>query len=98
MGTDMNAKRTPAPWRHSANQIVSGATEVCEMSEQYEYGVRKANAQFIVTACNAHDDLVAALEWWQSQMESDACDDMGKLLDEMSAKARAALARAKGEA
>ena len=43
-------------------------------------------------------EMVAALEWWQAQMRDDDCDDMGKLLDGMSAKADAALAKAKGEA
>ena len=44
----------------------------------------------------AAPDLLAALEWWQAQMRDDNCDDMGKLLDEMSAKAHAAIAKAKG--
>ena len=44
----------------------------------------------------AAPDLLAALEWWQAQMRDDNCDDMGKLLDDMSAKAHAAIAKAKG--
>jgi hypothetical protein len=43
-------------------------------------------------------DMLAALEWWQAQMRDDNCDDMGKLLDDMSAKAHAAIAKAKGAA
>jgi hypothetical protein len=46
----------------------------------------------------AAPDMLAALEWWQAQMRDDCCDDIGKLLDEMSAKAHAAIAKAKGEA
>jgi hypothetical protein len=42
--------------------------------------------------------MLAALEWWQAQMRDDDCDDMGALLDEMSAKAHAAIKAAKGEA
>jgi hypothetical protein len=52
----------------------------------------EANARLIAAA----PDLLAALEWWQAQMRDDNCDDMGKLLDEMSAKAHAAIAKAKG--
>jgi hypothetical protein len=50
------------------------------------------NARLIAAA----PDLLAALEWWQAQMRDDNCDDMGKLLDDMSAKAHAAIAKAKG--
>ena len=52
----------------------------------------EANARLIMAA----PDLLAALEWWQAQMRDDNCDDMGKLLDEMSAKAHAAIDKAKG--
>jgi hypothetical protein len=51
-----------------------------------------ANAHLIAAA----PDLLAALEWWQAQMRDDNCDDMGKLLDDMSAKAHAAITKAKG--
>lgn len=52
----------------------------------------ETNAQLIAAA----PDLLAALEWWQAQMRDDNCDDMGKLLDDMSAKAHAAITKAKG--
>ena len=45
---------------------------------------------------SAAPDMLAALEWWQAQMRDDNCDDMGKLLDEMSALAHAAITKAKG--
>jgi len=44
----------------------------------------------------AAPELLAVLEWWQAQMRDDNCDDMGKLLDDMSAKAHAAIAKAQG--
>ena len=52
----------------------------------------KANTHLIAAA----PDLLAVLEWWQAQMRDDNCDDMGKLLDDMSAKAHAAITKAKG--
>jgi hypothetical protein len=55
--------------------------------------VQEATALFA-----AAPDMLAALEWWQAQMRDDDCDDMFALLDEMSAKAHAAIAKAKGEA
>ena len=44
----------------------------------------------------AAPELLGVMNWWLAQMADDACDDMGKLLDEMSDKARAAIAKAKG--
>jgi hypothetical protein len=58
--------------------------------------VRNENMQANARLIAAAPDLLAALEWWQAQMRDDNCDDMGKLLDEMSAKAHAAIAKAKG--
>lgn len=52
----------------------------------------EANARLIAAA----PDLLAVLEWWQAQMRDDNCDDMGKLLDDMSALAHAAITKAKG--
>ena len=46
---------------------------------------------------DAAPDMLAVLEWWQAQMRDDNCDDMGKLLDEMSAKAHTAINKAKGQ-
>jgi hypothetical protein len=54
----------------------------------------EANARLIKAA----PDMLAVLEWWQAQMRDDSCDDMGKLLDEMSAKSHALIAQTKGEA
>ncbi len=42
-------------------------------------------------------NLLGILIWWQEQMRNDDCDDMGKLLDAMSNKASAAIARSTGE-
>jgi len=62
--TDMNitTTRTPGPWR-IVEGVKTGATYV--VGEDGQAGrvefTNKADVQFMVTACNAHDELVAAL-------------------------------------
>lgn len=62
-----NAGRTPTPWR------LAGHDTVASYSLPAPYSVivaecpgyqssREANAEFIVRACNAHEELVAALK------------------------------------
>jgi hypothetical protein len=58
----------------------------------------KANAAFIVRACNAHAELVAALEQLADAVEADLEGDSAGNTDLFLLSARAALARAKGEA
>jgi hypothetical protein len=62
----------------------------------YTHGIDAETLEREAHLVAAAPDLLAALEWWQAQMRDDNCDDMGKLLDEMSAKAHAAIAKAKG--
>lgn len=40
--------------------------------------------------------MLDVLRWWLDQMNDDACDEMGKLVDEMTTKAELAIAKAKG--
>jgi hypothetical protein len=56
-----------------------------------------ANLTAILAMQDSYNEMLAALEWWQAQMRDDNCDDMGKLLDEMSAKAHAAIAKSQGK-
>lgn len=62
----------------------------------YTHGIDAETLEREAHLVAAAPDLLAALEWWQAQMRDDNCDDMGKLLDEMSAKAHAAINKAKG--
>jgi hypothetical protein len=55
----------------------------------------KANAAFIVTACNAHDDLLAALQDFRDAYTHHRLDSQKHALAEA---ARAAIAKAKGGA
>ena len=54
------------------------------------------NLTAILAMQDSYNEMLAVLEWWQAQMRDDNCDDMGKLLDDMSAKAHAAITKAKG--
>jgi hypothetical protein len=62
----------------------------------YTHGIDAETLEREAHLVAAAPDLLAALEWWQAQMRDDNCDDMGKLLDEMSALAYAAIDKAKG--
>lgn len=88
----MDAKHTPLPWEHSGNQIVSGATEICEMEEIYIIGERRANADLIVKAVNCHDDLIAALQaCFDAMSRGMGIEDAH---DSICEQARAAIAKA----
>lgn len=93
---------TPGPWKYDAKTgLIAhdeyddiGFSPVATIHQPYESTPeRVANAQLIAAA----PDMLAALEWWQAQMRDDNCDDMAALLDEMSAKAHAAITKAKGD-
>ena len=80
----MDLKHTPTPWKldpHLFGQIESqdetkliaraGRVEPVTDLDQCE---RAANAEFIVRACNSHDQLVAAL--WHAEAALSSCYDM----------------------
>jgi hypothetical protein len=63
----MNKTHTPGPWGINITAgnrplIDSGSYDIAVVSKQPGESAMHANAAFIVRACNAHDDLVAALE------------------------------------
>jgi len=66
------------------------------MQGGYTQGIDAETLESEAVLVAAAPDLLAVLEWWQAQMRDDNCDDMGKLLDDMSAKAHAAITKAKG--
>lgn len=103
-------ERTPTPWNwddyNGRTQKITGVDKFsdrvliakCESHLLVGPPTVKANAAFIVKACNAHDDLVAALKNWLA-----FCDALeGKPATRTSAEhmealrhdARAALAKA----
>jgi len=61
----MTTQHTPTPWRAIGFTIESHDYDhelVCRVSKSGGGTRIEANAAFIVRACNAHDELVAALE------------------------------------
>ena len=72
MTAETRVEHTPTPWRASKASVFAGETTIAPLvfagvGEDEPYTGRHlqlayANAEFIVRAVNAHDDLVAALE------------------------------------
>lgn len=94
----MNAQHTPGPWRYEYDdngffEITSEVIARRVAFTQRQGDTDEANARLIAAA----PELLDVMHWWLQQMADDACDDMGKLLDDMSKKARAAIAKATGE-
>lgn len=108
----MTQKHTPTPWKIDTaldgKPIIfadaDGGHVVCQMAYERgenDYGAftnHEINAEFIVRACNSHDDLVAALE----QINVLACygsetdtKSMDECMLEIGTAAREALAKAK---
>ncbi len=92
---------TAAPWQHHPLGKIHFEPNknmhlVCNPRENHSIAVaiNENDARLIAAA----PDLLSVLEWWMDQIQNDACDDMGKLLDDMTDKARAAIARATGGA
>jgi hypothetical protein len=77
-----------------SNKCVLMGNAVNNEGELYADSVENLTA--ILAVQDSYNEMLAVLEWWQAQMRDDNCDDMGKLLDDMSAKAHAAIAKAKG--
>lgn len=107
----MNTKHTPSPWKVCSTyaQAQKGHGYIAAWSDQelpiatvkplhLDPEESRANMDFIVRACNRHDELVAALESCESILSAIECGQdkpmaTGQILD----VARAALAKARGE-
>ncbi len=91
------AKHTPTPWKICKKVDVVVESEdgiTCFCTDGLGFGVAAANAEFIVLACNAHEDVVKALEaffeWYDKPSGGGDLDMAAELL-------RAALAKARGD-
>lgn len=100
----MDAKQapTPTPWRTAIRRgyvtIMAGpetdTTCIADLSSAPTYAERVANAERIVLAVNAHDDLLAALRTLLADMEAEYRDRNGDADHDGMDKARAAIAKA----
>ena len=101
------AKHSPTPWRlhvgkHGECSVWPDDKQmaICALNIEPKLGIgaaeARANAEFIVRACNAHDDLLAGLESLLFRFELVCGDDSG--IDPADQKridtARAAIAKA----
>lgn len=92
------AQRTPGPWHlglKQAEQIIydshGWAICNCTVYHGHESAEPKANAAFIVRACNSHDDLLAAIK---AVIALDSCTIAMQRSDPRAVALRAAIAKA----
>lgn len=97
----MSAARTPGPWQVTSPIRKNSRKPTIATADRIPYaiatvcggigeGAREANAAFIVRACNAHDDLVAAAkrvlssQWasidYEHNRTPEACDVRAQLI------------------
>lgn len=101
----MKQKHTPTPWAKTESfQIVkpqgNTALELADICYVGDEAVAEANAEFIVRACNAHDELVEALQKCLESAhaaDSNVLHSFGSLVKAIQHYARPALAKARGE-
>ena len=75
---------TPTPWRSSfPSYVIGGGIKICQLKGIYINNPnREADAEFIVRACNSHDELLEACEKlvaWDNghgndELYTDACE------------------------
>jgi len=80
----MDLKHTPTPWETSdafgpaeSGTCIKAAADdnmIASCTGYYGRATTIANAEFIVRACNSHDQLVAAL--WHAEAALSSCYDM----------------------
>lgn len=98
------SKHSPLPWRTLLpnDTLIVSATgvETAQTLGDYHAGdadVMEADAAFIVRACNSHHDLLEALRYYASP-EAWTVNQVEGADGDYGAKARAAIAKATGEA
>lgn len=111
------AEHTPTPWIYIPNERFRPGTVLIWTSRGPGYGavaelsgpnpypdtvaLHEANAEFIVRACNAHDDLLSAAKDLLEAIRAEGCvgwvfDEMRGMTARQAATLRAAIARAEG--
>lgn len=99
------AKHTKTPWAFMDNETFSGEIRSCEGFELIAVmppaDDRTADFQFIINACNVHDELLEAMKelmCWEglgtAQEQGCKCETLGEALE----LCRAIIAKAEGRA
>jgi hypothetical protein len=92
----------PTPWHHNSSlTILSGRnTHIATMAPETRVSKEEmlANRDFIIKACNAHDELVAAVKAFLAYDADDHSDGVGVMLNYNDALVKAKAAIAKVEA
>ncbi len=88
----MTQKHTPTPWEVSYYDYDNNGPIYCieNVTRSTTPEEHKANAEFIVRACNAHDDLVEALKYSRKFIPHNHPDKPWEEIDAALAKAGAA--------
>lgn len=101
-------EHTPTPWRSSfPSYVIGGGIKICQLKGIYVNNPnREADAEFIVRACNSHDELVAMLKTSYDAIASLDVNVFGSgadeevrwpIRDELLDKIAKSIAKAKGE-
>ena len=86
--------RTPGPWGTKEGMIYS---ESDQSGKTIAFCDNKANADFIVRACNAHDDLMEAChQMWAALDERILNASKGSSVKEALEKIKQAISKAEG--
>lgn len=92
----MNHDHTPAPWHAHTIDTINDQPALWQIRDQTRgviatvESVNRSDAQLIAAA----PALLAALNWFISELADDAVIDMSKLINEMETRARAAIRQA----
>jgi hypothetical protein len=92
---------TPGPWActytsnhaHDYRLTQPNGQPLPVNAEANDRSEQRANARLIAAA----PEMFAALQWFDEQMRDDSALDMGKLINEMEQRTRAAIAKATQE-
>ena len=100
MTNTKQAQRTPGPWQYVIGQSGTRGL-ICTTTGETVVNIHapaqiEANAAFIVRACNAHDDLLAALKYIATRKYNDRGYDenMRPFICDLQETARDAIAKA----
>lgn len=94
----MSHEISPLPWSCYESTLSKNGNlwfVIADSERRVAETYSEAHARFIVTACNAHHDLLAALKNALVELEVNG-DSIGAVVDVLESEGRAAIAKAEG--